>query len=187
MDPTLFINGLIFDGHSPDLVADRQLRVKEDTEVTRVSPVGGHRFDVATAAITPDTAPAGTDDTPGAEEFLVRGTLSFDPTDSFTATFSAAFTSSEFENSGANYLIYRCPGGVSQANGTPCGRKFRISQNRFPQAARSLPFAREDNLVRPLLCLLIIADKDNIRPRIEYAERGIPARHGHHRHLHRPL
>lgn len=30
MDPTLFINGLIFDGHSPDLVADRQLLVEDD-------------------------------------------------------------------------------------------------------------------------------------------------------------
>lgn len=100
--------------------------------------------DVATGTITPDTAPAGNDDTPGAEEFLVRGTLSFDPTDSFSATFSGAYSSSEFENSGANYLIYRCPGGVGQANGTPCGRKFRISQNRFPQAARTLPFARSD-------------------------------------------
>jgi outer membrane receptor protein involved in Fe transport len=101
-------------------------------------------FDVATATITPDSAPPGTDDTPGSEEFLLRGTLSFDPTDDFSATFSGSYTSSEFENSGANYAIYRCPGGVSQANGTPCERRFRISQNRFPQAARTLPFARSD-------------------------------------------
>jgi outer membrane receptor protein involved in Fe transport len=101
-------------------------------------------FDVATATLTPDTAPPGTDDTPGSEEFLVRGTLAFDPTESFSATFTGAYTSSEFENSSPNYVIYRCPGGVSQRNGTPCRERFRISQNRFPQAARTLPFARSD-------------------------------------------
>jgi outer membrane receptor protein involved in Fe transport len=94
---------------------------------------------------TPDTAPAGTDLTPGAQEYLLRGTLSFDPSDTLSATFSGAYTSSEFQNSGANYVIYRCPGGASAiSGGTPCRRKFEIFQNRFPQAARTIPFARSD-------------------------------------------
>ncbi len=101
-------------------------------------------FDVATATPGTATAPAGTDDTPGSEEFLVRGTLTFDPTESFSASLTAAFTSSEFENSGSNYVIYNCPGGVSQITGIPCRDKFRISQNRFPQVTRSLPYARSD-------------------------------------------
>lgn len=101
-------------------------------------------FDVATLTPGVDTAPAGTDDTPGSEDFLARATLSFDPTDDFSATFSAAYTSSEFENSSFNAVIYNCPGGVSQTNGTPCRDHFKISQNRFPLAPRSLPYAKSD-------------------------------------------
>ncbi len=101
-------------------------------------------FDVGTGTPGLDTAPAGTDDTPGSDEFLVRGTLAFDPTEAFSATFTAAYTSSKFENSGSNYVIYNCPGGVSLTTGIPCRDKFRISQNRFPQVTRSLPFARAD-------------------------------------------
>ncbi len=100
--------------------------------------------DVATGTPGTATAPAGTDDTPGSEEFLVRGTLAFDPSESFSATLTAAFTSSEFENSGSNYVIYNCPGGVSLTTGIPCRDKFRISQNRFPVVTRSLPYARSD-------------------------------------------
>lgn len=101
-------------------------------------------FDVATATPGVATAPAGTDHTPGSEDFLLRGTLSFNPTDDLSATFSGAYTRSKFENSSFNAVIYNCPGGVSQTNGTPCGDHFKISQNRFPVVTRSLPYAKRD-------------------------------------------
>jgi outer membrane receptor protein involved in Fe transport len=101
-------------------------------------------IDVAGNPPLADTAPAGTSDTPGVQEILARGTLQFTPSDAFTASLTAAYTSNEAENSGANYVIYRCPGGFSQMNGTRCRDGFHISQNRFPQAARTLPFARSD-------------------------------------------
>lgn len=107
-------------------------------------PQSWNTFDVATATPGVDTAPPGSDDTPGSEEFLARATLAFDPSESLSATFTAAYTSSEFENSSPNYVIYNCPGGVSQMTGRPCRDHFKISQNRFPQATRTLPFARDD-------------------------------------------
>jgi iron complex outermembrane receptor protein len=107
-------------------------------------PQSWNTFDVATATPGLDTAPAGTDDTPGNEDLLGRLTFSFDPTDDFSATFSASYTSSEFDNSSFNAVIYNCPGGVSQMTGLPCRDHFKISQNRFPQATRSLPHAKDD-------------------------------------------
>ena len=101
-------------------------------------------FDVATATVTPDIAPPDRADRPGVQELLLRGTLEFAPIEALSATLTAAYTSNEADNSSANYIIYRCPGGVSQRNGTPCRDAFRVSQNRFPQAARALPFARSD-------------------------------------------
>jgi outer membrane receptor protein involved in Fe transport len=108
------------------------------------TPQAWSTVDVATGALGTATAPAGTDLTPGGEEFLVRATLSWDPSDSFSADLIVASTSSEFENSGSNYVIYNCPGGFSQVTGIPCRDEFRISQNRFPEVTRSLPYARDD-------------------------------------------
>jgi outer membrane receptor protein involved in Fe transport len=101
-------------------------------------------LDVATATPGVDTAPPDHLTAPGVEEILARGTLEFDPTDALKATLTASYTSNQADNSGANYVVYNCPGGFSQRNGTPCRDSFNFSQNRFPLAARTLPFARND-------------------------------------------
>jgi outer membrane receptor protein involved in Fe transport len=125
-------------------IAVRYARMYDGLYGNTSTPQPWNTIDVATGAVATDTAPPGTADTPGGEEFLLRGTLSFDPSDALSATLSIAYTDSEFDNSSWNTVIYNCPGGVSQLTGVPCGDYFRISQNLFPQTTRSLPFARSD-------------------------------------------
>jgi iron complex outermembrane recepter protein len=80
------------------------------------------------------------------EEFYIRGTLKWQPTDAFTATLKANYGKNDTNNPGATSVLYSCPTGFSAGNpAIKCGRRFATSANRFPAAiAASVPFANQD-------------------------------------------
>lgn len=80
------------------------------------------------------------------EEFYVRGTLKWRPTDQFTATLKANYGLNKSDNPSAASVIYFCPTGSYAANpAIPCERKFQSSANKFPAAiATTVPYANED-------------------------------------------
>ncbi len=103
-------------------------------------------YDVATGNTVSDISPADNRDAPGEEETLARLTISADPTDELSMTFTAAMTKSEVSNSSWNYTAYNCPNGVGGINpNLRCGDNFVITQNRMPSLlANSLPHARSN-------------------------------------------
>lgn len=80
------------------------------------------------------------------EEFYVRGTVKWEPTDQLTATIKANFGNNTSDNPSASSVYYNCPTGKTAGNpAIPCERKFQSSANRFPAAiATTVPYANED-------------------------------------------
>lgn len=80
------------------------------------------------------------------EEFYVRGTVKWEPTDQFTATIKANYGSNNSDNPAAASVYYNCPTGQTAGNpAIPCARAFQSSGNRFPSAlAASVPYANEN-------------------------------------------
>ncbi|MBF9152365.1 TonB-dependent receptor [Novosphingobium jiangmenense] len=80
------------------------------------------------------------------EEFYVRGTVKWEPTDQFTATIKANYGTNNSNNPAASSVLYNCPTGKSAGNpAIPCARAFQSSANRFPSAiAATVPFANKD-------------------------------------------
>ena len=80
------------------------------------------------------------------EEFYVRGTVKWEPTDQFTATIKANYGTNKSNNPAASSVVYNCPTGKLAANpAIACARAFQSSANRFPAAiAATVPYANED-------------------------------------------
>lgn len=80
------------------------------------------------------------------DEFYVRGTVKWTPTDRLTATIKANFGENKTDNPGASSVYYNCPTGKTAGNpAIPCERKFQSSGNRFPDAiAKTIPYGRSD-------------------------------------------
>ncbi|ABD26905.1 TonB-dependent receptor [Novosphingobium aromaticivorans DSM 12444] len=80
------------------------------------------------------------------EEFYVRGTVKWEPTDQFTATIKANYGTNKTDNPAAASVYYNCPTGKTAGNpAIPCARAFQSSSNRFPSAlAASVPYANKD-------------------------------------------
>ncbi|MFA7441012.1 MAG: TonB-dependent receptor [Sphingomonadaceae bacterium] len=96
-------------------------------------------------AATTHISPAGERDVPDERDFLVRGTLKWEPVDSLTATLKASFGRNTTNNPGWNAVPYRCASGVSSVNANaPCGRKFAFYQNDMPATLNDIPYARKD-------------------------------------------
>ena len=96
------------------------------------------------AQIINDVAPADSRLTPQEEELIVRGTLTFEPTDALSATLTAQYTDVYHNNSSWNHKLYQCDGGFTQS-GNPCDNSFNIALARMPATlAASIP-ASKDN------------------------------------------
>ncbi|WP_165324254.1 TonB-dependent receptor [Rhizorhabdus phycosphaerae] len=83
-----------------------------------------------------------------AEEFYIRTTLKWTPTDRLTATLKANFGTNDNDNPGANNVFYYCPTGTAAFNpNVRCGRRFVSSSNRIPAAiAASIPYGSDGSM-----------------------------------------
>jgi iron complex outermembrane recepter protein len=102
---------------------------------------------ISTAQIvTPTSQVSGPAGDGRSNEFYIRGTIKWEPSDQFSATIKANFGSNKSNNPGAGSILYNCPTGFSAGNpAIPCERKFQSSANRFPAAiAASVPGANAD-------------------------------------------
>jgi len=105
-------------------------------------------LDVATgfADAFTEAAPGDNRDTPQEEETLARATITVDPSDDLSMTFTAQYSDVYVLNSAYNHIPFSCDGPTS-AWGVPCGDNFNIAHNRLPQTlADNLPYARGQDL-----------------------------------------
>ena len=105
-------------------------------------------LDVATGFADSFTEPAPGDnrDTPQEEETLARATLTINPSDSLSMTFTGQYSDVYVLNSAYNHIPFSCDGGVS-AWGVVCGDNFTIAHNKLPQTlADNLPYADGQDL-----------------------------------------
>ena len=105
-------------------------------------------LDVATgfADSFTEAAPGDNRDTPQEEETLARVTLTVDPSDSLSMTFTGQYSDVYVLNSAYNHIPFSCDGGVS-AWGVPCGDNYTIAHNKLPQTlADNLPYADGQDL-----------------------------------------
>ncbi|WP_200844858.1 MULTISPECIES: TonB-dependent receptor [unclassified Novosphingobium] len=77
------------------------------------------------------------------KEAYIRGTLKWEPTDTFTAVLKGNYGINETNNPGAGSVMYYCPTGVSATNpAIACGHRFASSANRTPlDIAATQPYA----------------------------------------------
>ena len=80
------------------------------------------------------------------KEAYIRGTLKWQPTDTFTAVLKANYGINDNNNPSAGSVVYYCPTGALATNpAIACGRRFASSANRTPlDIAATQPFANED-------------------------------------------
>lgn len=105
-------------------------------------------LDVATgfADSFTEAAPGDDRDTPQEEETLARATLTINPSDSLSMTFTGQYSDVYVLNSAYNHIPFSCDGGVS-AWGVTCGDNFTIAHNKLPQTlADNLPYADGQDL-----------------------------------------
>jgi iron complex outermembrane receptor protein len=105
-------------------------------------------LDVATgfADSFTEAAPGDDRETPQEEETLARVTLTVDPSDALSMTFTGQYSDVYVLNSAYNHIPFSCDGGVS-AWGVPCGDNFTIAHNKLPQTlADNLPYADGQDL-----------------------------------------
>lgn len=96
--------------------------------------------------VTPTNHVSGPSGDGRSEEFYVRGTVKWEPTDQLTATIKANYGTNRTDNPAAASVYYSCPTGKTAGNpAILCARAFQSSGNRFPTAlATSVPFANGD-------------------------------------------
>ena len=96
------------------------------------------------ADIINDISPADFRETPKEEETLVRGTLTFDPSDELSITLTGQYSDVYVNNSAWNHKLYSCAGGLS-LSGNKCNDSFDIAINRMPATlAGSMPAAKSN-------------------------------------------
>ena len=78
-----------------------------------------------------------------AKEAYMRGTLKWEPSETFTALLKANYGINENNNPSAGSVVYYCPTGALASNpAIACDRRFASSANRTPtDIAASLPFS----------------------------------------------
>ena len=78
-----------------------------------------------------------------AKEAYIRGTLKWEPSETFTALLKANYGINENNNPSAGSVVYYCPTGALASNpAIACDRRFASSANRTPtDIAASLPFS----------------------------------------------
>lgn len=103
-------------------------------------------FDIATSTLNTHTALPVTQDQPGEEELLARGTLKFKPTNDLSVTLKYGYDYNRSQNSSWNYVAYNCATGFSTLRpADKCGPQFVTHQVNIPvDIAASFPFARKD-------------------------------------------
>jgi outer membrane receptor protein involved in Fe transport len=102
-------------------------------------------FDVATGNLNTHVAEPAARHEPGEDELLGRVTLKWEPNDDLSATLKYTGDYNLVNNSSWNYVAFKCPGGVSQLNGLPCGDHFTTRQVNMPtDMAADFPFTDED-------------------------------------------
>lgn len=93
-----------------------------------------------------EVAPGDNRDTPQEEETLARATLTVNPSDALSMTFTGQYSNVYVLDSAYNHIPFSCDGPTS-AWGVPCGDNFEIAHNQFPQTlADSLPYTDGQNL-----------------------------------------
>lgn len=105
------------------------------------SPHTDFTYDSATRTVTAHQVPLARSDMPGERSTILRGTLRYEPTSSFSATAKLTYNNYSSNSPNGNVVISYCPPtGVPSDPTAPCGHQFKLVQNALPvDIARTNP------------------------------------------------